>query len=148
MRLNREVGTLNREIVAIREKWKIALNINSKKVAIEKLITMKKLNDSHHMDELIEKASQRELIEFQRQEIEEREYHNDNRDELDNDFEEAVVIEKKETSPEIDTTIEKEQEEKIATRQNRILSEYRNRRKEEENPHLTVSWLKNRMKKG
>jgi len=63
MRLDKEVGTLNREIVAIKDKWKIALNIDSKKIAIEKLITMrKKLRDNREVAEIIERATKEEII--------------------------------------------------------------------------------------
>jgi len=57
MRLDRELGTLNREIVAIKDKWKIALNIYSKKIAIEKLITKRKrLRDSEAVLKMVENA--------------------------------------------------------------------------------------------
>ncbi len=60
MRLDKEVGTLNREIVAIKDKWKIALNIDSKKIAIEKLITLRKLRDNKEVSEKIERATKEE----------------------------------------------------------------------------------------
>jgi len=61
MRLDKEVGTLNREIVGIKDKWKIALNIDSKKAAIEKLITMrKKLRDNKEVSEIIKQATNEE----------------------------------------------------------------------------------------
>ena len=62
MRLDRELGTLNREIVAIKEKWKIALNIDSKKVAIEKLITRRKrLRDTDAVLKMVEDATNDEV---------------------------------------------------------------------------------------
>ena len=61
MRLDRELGALNREIVAIKEKWKIALNIDSKKVAIEKLITRRKrLRDGGEVSRMVETATKEE----------------------------------------------------------------------------------------
>ena len=61
MRLERELGSLSREIIAIKEKWKIALNIDSKKVAIERLITRRKsLRDSNNMNKKIEIATKNE----------------------------------------------------------------------------------------
>lgn len=68
MRLDKEVGTLNREIVAIKDKWKIALNIDSKKIAIEKLITLrKKLRDNREVSEKIEQATKEEDLKLNQQ---------------------------------------------------------------------------------
>ena len=61
MRLERELGSLSREIIAIKEKWKIALNIDSKKVAIERLITRRKsLRNSKEVNKKIEEATKNE----------------------------------------------------------------------------------------
>ena len=57
MRLDKELGALNREIIGIKEKWKIALNIDLKKVAIEKLITRRtKLRDSEKIKNQVKDA--------------------------------------------------------------------------------------------
>jgi len=65
MRLDKELGALNREIIGIKEKWKIALNIDLKKVAIEKLITRRtRLRDSEKIKNQVEEAIHDEKIEL------------------------------------------------------------------------------------
>jgi len=57
MRLDKELGALNREIIGIKEKWKIALNIDLKKVAIEKLITRRtQLRDTEKINNQVKEA--------------------------------------------------------------------------------------------
>ena len=66
MRLDKELGALNREIIGIKEKWKIALNIDLKKVAIEKLITRRtKLRDSEKIKNQVEDAIYEEQEQIQ-----------------------------------------------------------------------------------
>jgi hypothetical protein len=56
MRLEKELGALNSEILSIKEKWKIALNIDKKKIAIERLISMRRVRDSEKINSEIESA--------------------------------------------------------------------------------------------
>lgn len=126
MRLDRELGTLNREIIAIKEKWKIALNIDSKKVAIEKLITRrKKMRDSGAVLQMVEDAIE-----------EERRIESLNVVSSSNSpkpQEDVAEIKKKPISAKI---LEAEKtEDKIEEKSS-----------SEEPVHLTVSWLKNRMR--
>ena len=142
MRLERELGSLSREIIAIKEKWKIALNIDSKKVAIERLITRRKsLRNSKEVNKKIEEATknEEEFLESQGIQIEKPE------EKPQFGFEE--VSEKtniKEISEE-QVTQEEELKEEIQPHQNTKTLEIKT---EEEKPaHLTVNWLKDRLKK-
>jgi DNA repair exonuclease SbcCD nuclease subunit len=125
MRLEREVGTLNRDVVAIKEKWKIALNIDSKKMAIEKLISMKKFRDTEDIGRKIEEATRAEILEIEKEELLKREYHNDNRDELE---ELSIKRVSRPASPKPLPASKEPQSEKPT--------------------NLTVSWLKERMRRG
>jgi len=118
MRLDRELGTLNREIIAIKEKWKIALNIDSKKVAIERLITKRKrLRDSGEISQMVETA----------------------------------IKEERKKAPKISPP--KPQRVSKAVEKERIIPKdinskiERSKTESSKKPdHLTVSWLKNRMR--
>lgn len=110
MRLPKELGALNRDILAIKEKWKIALNIEAKKIAIERLITMrKKLRDPEKIREEIERATREEM---------ERLQHVEDVQLPETEHIESATEDKTDTS------------ETISQRP----------------PHLTVAWLKERMK--
>jgi hypothetical protein len=141
MRLERELGSLSREIIAIKEKWKIALNINSKKVAIERLITRRKsLRNSNNVNKTIEEATKNEedFLESQGIPVERP------KEKPQFGFEE--VLEKDVFDPLPKKEINKEElKEKIQPHQNTKKLEIKT---EEEKPaHLTVNWLKNRLKK-
>jgi hypothetical protein len=139
MRLDREVGTLNRDIIAIKEKWKIALNIDSKKVAIEKLITMRKrLRDSGEMTRRVQEATEEEQVKLQAttQEIVDFDSKLDSLDQ---------VVEK----PVSQTNKPRVKEETPIADSRAETHKPKSSSDEDENKpaHLTVSWLKNRIKK-
>ncbi|HIC10412.1 MAG TPA: hypothetical protein EYO61_03515 [Campylobacterales bacterium] len=116
MRLPKELGALNRDILAIKEKWKIALNIEAKKIAIERLITMRnRLRDPEKIQEEIERATREEMEKLQHVE----------------DVQ-SPEMEHIESEIDVETTTEEK------TDSNETISQ--------RPPHLTVAWLKERMK--
>jgi hypothetical protein len=136
MRLDKELGTLNREVVAIKERWKIALNIDSKKVAIERLITMrKKLRDNQEISKMVEVATQGEkekIISASPQKRVENE---------DRVLKDIKIKDNREMLDDFDTREKRTSSQSFAKEINS------NSNKIEEKPaHLTVSWLKDRLR--
>jgi len=126
MRLPKELGALNRDILAIKEKWKIALNIEAKKIAIERLITMRnRLRDPEKIKEEIERATKEEMERLQHI----RDIQPPEQTEIVNSMEMATTTEDiiSETSTETE-------------------SENFSNETSQRPPHLTVAWLKERMK--
>ena len=140
MRLDKELGALNSEILSIKEKWKIALNIDKKKIAIERLISMRRVRDSEKINTEIEsavKGEERKLEDIVIQDIERLEAIE--RDEIKESVERELQEEQISVTPQIS-------EEKEPPKVEKPIKEVK---KEEESikkpPHLTVDWLKRRL---
>lgn len=173
MRLEKELGALNSEILSIKEKWKIALNIDKKKIAIERLISMRRVRDSEKINSDIEsavKSEERKLENIVIQDVErfealerEKALELSTPDPVENSTIDEPVVTKKSTisSDEVGTTptsspaveVHKRVEEPILERAvPEVKSLDRSTPKKEKRvinesrpPHMTIDWLKRRM---
>jgi len=151
MRLEKELGALNRDIIAIKEKWKIALNIDSKKVAIEKLITMRKrIRDNREIKRMIEEATQEEMMRLT-SEKKAQEEGSIFSSETEIQEEAQVPSSEKRAQEEssifsFETEIQEEAQVLSSKAKTKEESSAISSTVDEEPIHLTVSWLKQRLK--
>jgi hypothetical protein len=171
MRLEKELGALNSEILSIKEKWKIALNIDKKKIAIERLISMRRVRDSEKINSEIEsavKSEERKLEDLVVRDVERYEAVEQAkvRENVERELEvestlphqpenvSIVEVEKgiEAEKPKIDMPlhISKEPEDKIDEVVESEAIEVTEERidsviGEKKPPHMTVDWLKRRM---
>jgi len=138
MRLEKELGALNSEIITIREKWKIALNVEKKKTAIERLITFRHLRDKEEISNMINSVVEKE--------------HKDIEKKIKSDLENLENRVK--TASEISQIEEILTPEKSENIENKVIEissdnniEFKNKSIDEFPAHLTVSWLKQRLLK-
>jgi hypothetical protein len=144
MRLEKELGALNSEVLAIREKWKIALNIEKKKIAIERLISLRRLRDGEQIHQMIQVAVQNEQQEIENKVISDLEKLESKQHEFDISDETQIKTASQIIELSADKIEFKNEEDFEITEKNESTNVEINEI-DKFPAHLTVAWLKQRM---